>query len=136
MLSGRVASVPTPPGTKSMFKLCRARQAMLWSAQEVSPLTPIAPSNTPPGLYNARPPPNTLTPPIFIPTSGSVAVPNLVDGPLYAAWVATGLLSCKPKSEPPGCTAAHRFAVDNARDGKLKELAVLAFCAEITRLPG
>src|SRR4051812_46434628 len=28
------------------------------------------------------------------------------------------------------------FAVDSARPGRLKALAVLAFCAEITRLPG
>ena len=28
------------------------------------------------------------------------------------------------------------FAVDSASPGKLKALAVLAFCAEMTRLPG
>ena len=65
---------------------------------------------------------------------GSADVPNLDDGPLYAAPVSTGLLSCRPNSEPPGCTAAHRLAVDNARPGRLNELAVFAFCAEITRL--
>jgi hypothetical protein len=36
----------------------------------------------------------------------------------------------------PGCTAAHRFAVDSARPGRLNAFAVFAFCAEITRLPG
>src|SRR5580765_6374571 len=75
-------------------------------------------------------------PPIFTPTSGSFGLPKLAEGPLYAAPVSTGLLSCRPNSEPPGCTAAHRFAVDSARLGRLKELAVFAFCAEMTRLPG
>jgi hypothetical protein len=50
--------------------------------------------------------------------------------------VSTGLLCCNPKSEPPGWTGAHRFAVDNARPGRLNALAVFAFCAEMTRLPG
>lgn len=57
------------------------RQAMLWSAHDVSPLTPIAPTSTLEALYIARPPPNTFTPPILAPTSGSVAVPNFADGP-------------------------------------------------------
>ena len=63
-------------------------------------------------------------------------MPKLADGPWYAAAVSTGLLCCKPYSDPPGCTAANRFAVDKARPGKLNELAVFAFCAEMTRLPG
>jgi hypothetical protein len=48
-------------------------QAMLWSAQEESPLTPKAPSSLPLLAYSARPSPNTFTPPIFDPTNGSLA---------------------------------------------------------------
>src|SRR5918994_7604876 len=62
--------------------------------------------------------------------------------------VSTGLLSCRPKRLPPGCTAEKRFAVESARPGgwpdapefdvesRVSELAVFAFCAEITRLAG
>src|SRR5215469_9024801 len=60
----------------------------------------------------------------------------------------TGLLCCKPYRLPPGCTAEYRFAVDRARpfacpepplneeESRLNAFAVLAFCAEITLLPG
>src|SRR5258706_3915831 len=109
---------------------------MLWSAHEVSPLTPIAPTSTLAELYKANPPPNTFTPPILLPKRGSFGMPKFADGPLYAASVSTGLLCCKPYSEPPGCTAAYKFAVDKARVGKLNELAVFAFWGEMTRLPG
>jgi hypothetical protein len=56
------------------------------------------------------------------------------------------LLSCRPNRLPPGCTAENRFAVDKARpaawpepaeldvESSPSEAAVLAFCAEITRL--
>src|SRR6185369_12656404 len=79
---------------------------------------------------------------------GSLDVPCWDDGPLYATTVSTGLLSCRPNRLPPGCTAEYRLAVANDRpagwpellvfdDGsRLNEFAVLAFCAEITRLPG
>jgi hypothetical protein len=46
------------------------------------------------------------------------------------------LLAWRPKRLPPGCTAVYRFAVESASPGRLNALAVLAFCAEITRLPG
>ena len=48
----------------------------------------------------------------------------------------TGLLACKPNRLCPGWTAVNRLAVDKAKAGRLKALAVLAFCAEMTRLPG
>ena len=48
----------------------------------------------------------------------------------------TGLLSCRPKRLPPGWVAAYRLAVDRAKLVRLKAFAVLAFCAEMTRLPG
>src|SRR5271165_2969565 len=37
---------------------------------------------------------------------------------------------------PPGCTALYSCAVESDSLGRLKALAVFAFCAEITRLPG
>src|SRR5436309_3063828 len=77
---------------------------------------------------------------------GSLALPKFEDGPLYATLVSTGLLSCRPNRLPPGCTAEYRLAVDKASpcanlvlavgSPRLNELAVFAFCAEITRLPG
>src|SRR5277367_506030 len=121
---------------------------MLWSAQEVSPLTPTAPRITLPGPYSAKPPPNTFTPPIFWPTMGSNAVPYCDEDPPYATPVSTGLLACNPYRLPPGCTAEYKFAVDNASpcacpeppllddESRLNAFAVFAFCAEITRLPG
>src|SRR5215469_18907885 len=60
----------------------------------------------------------------------------------------TGLLCCRPYRLPPGCTAEYKFAVDRARpfacpepplneqESRLNAFAVLAFCAEITLLPG
>src|SRR5580698_239689 len=121
---------------------------MSWSAHEVSPLTPTAPINFLPGPYSANPPPNTFTPPIFCPTIGSLAVPSLDDGPLYATPTSTGLLACKPKRLPPGCVAEYKFAVESDNPfacpdpplldeaSRLNALAVFAFCAEITLLPG
>src|ERR1044072_5201670 len=53
----------------------------------------------------------------------------------YATAGFTGLLSCNPNRLPPGCVAEKRLAVDSAKPGRLNALAVLAFCAEITRLP-
>src|SRR2546423_1090914 len=79
---------------------------------------------------------------------GSRAVPYCDDEPPYATSVSTGLLSCKPKRLPPGWTAEYRFAVDSANpagcpepslfedESRLNALAVLAFWAEMTRLPG
>src|ERR1700674_3113033 len=78
---------------------------------------------------------------------GSFAVPKAAIAPRYATLVSTGLLACKPYRLPPGCTAEYRLAVDNAspvacpepalleEESRLNRLAVLAFCAEITRLP-
>jgi hypothetical protein len=40
------------------------------------------------------------------------------------------------KSDPPGCAPAYKFPVDIAKFDVLKALAVLAFTAAITRLPG
>src|SRR5205807_145849 len=57
-------------------------------------------------------------------------------------------MCCSPYKLPPGCTAEYRFAVESAKPAgrpdpllddelsRLKALAVLAFCAEMTRLPG
>src|SRR2546427_6046538 len=86
----------------------------MWSVQEVSPLTPTPPTLLPPVVYNASPPPNTLTPPTRSPTSGSFAAPNAFACPWYAGPASTGLLCWRPYKLPPGCTAEYRFAVDNA----------------------
>src|SRR5215470_10736549 len=148
MLSGCAGSPETPPTPArwSNLRLLRTRHAMLWSAHEVSPLTPTPPTNFLPEAYRASPPPKTLMPPILFPTIGSWAVPQLAEGPAYATSVSTGLLSCRPKRLPPGCTAEYRFAVDSANplacpepplleaESKLRAEAVFAFCAEITRL--
>src|SRR4051794_29657644 len=74
-------------------------------------------------------------PPIRLPSSGSLAVPYEFGLPPYAVEASTGLLSCKPNKLPPGCTAAYRLAVESDKLRLLKAFAVLAFCAEITRLP-
>ncbi len=68
------------------------------------------------------------------------------DGPAYATDASTGLLSCNPNRLPPGCTAEYKFAVDSAGappftplcadPSRLNAFAVLAFWAEMTRLPG
>src|SRR4029079_7594533 len=88
---------------------------MLWSAHDVSPLTPTPPTSFLPAAYSPRPPPNTLTPPILLPTNGSFAAPYLEAGPSYDTLMSTGLLCCNPNRLPPGCTAEYRFAVESAR---------------------
>lgn len=77
ILSGRAGSPETPPTPDrwSSPRLLRTRQAMLWSAQDVSPLTPTPPTIFLPGPYSASPPPKTLIPPILLPVMGSWAVP-------------------------------------------------------------
>src|SRR5437763_12130592 len=74
-------------------------------------------------------------PPIRLPSSGSLGVPYELAAPPYATESLTGLLSCRPNKLPPGCTAAYRLAVESDKLPMLKEFAVFAFCAEITRLP-
>src|SRR5215831_2511509 len=112
---------------RSSPSACRVRQAMLWSAQDVSPLTPTAPTFFPLASYSARPPPKTFVPPTNWPTSGSCGVPYF---------------EASPPPLPLGCTCVQRFAVDSASTvppapaGRLRDAAVLAFCAEITRLAG
>src|SRR6516164_3726191 len=52
MLSGRAESPETPPTPErwSRPRLLRTRHAMLWSAHDVSPLTPTPPTITLPGI--------------------------------------------------------------------------------------
>src|ERR1051326_376205 len=109
---------------------------MMWSVQDVSPLSPSAPKIFPLLSYKARPPAKTMTPPTGFPTSGSLEVPKSSGLPAYAACGFGGDEVVNPKRLPPGCEPAYRFAVDKAKLGPLSAFAVFAFSAAIILLPG
>src|SRR6185437_16931560 len=69
------------------------------------------------------------------PTIGSSACPNFVGGPAKAA-VGFGPIIASPYKLPPGCAAEYKFPLDRAKLSRLRALAVLAFSAAISRLPG
>ena len=72
-----------------------------------------------------------------LPRIGSVGLPYCAGGPAVRDRGIDRVGFLQPEERLPRLhRGRNRFAVDSANFGRLNAFAVLAFCAEITRLPG